>query len=159
MSCGCGFQNSLRRTSLHRSRRFLIDRTFLSARTSTPVGVSSWRFPPLCSVKNRSAKRNVQALGFLAEAQNEAVVRGPDRADIFHCPLLSPCRRLVFTAFPHFIRSRIAQQSQIFGQPGFLTATRNEALGYARVEGGADEVEVVEVGGSAVVVARGEFRV
>lgn len=40
-----------------------------------------------------------------------------------------------------------------------MTATRNEALGYARVEGGADEVEVVEVGGSAVVVARGEFRV
>ncbi len=30
---------------------------------------------------------------------------------------------------------------------------------YARVEGSADAVERIEVGGSAVVVARGEFRV
>jgi trans-2,3-dihydro-3-hydroxyanthranilate isomerase len=30
---------------------------------------------------------------------------------------------------------------------------------YARVDGNADEVERVEVGGSAVTVARGEFRV
>ena len=30
---------------------------------------------------------------------------------------------------------------------------------YARVEGSAERVERVEVGGSAVVVARGEFRV
>jgi trans-2,3-dihydro-3-hydroxyanthranilate isomerase len=30
---------------------------------------------------------------------------------------------------------------------------------YARVEGSGDQVERVEVGGSAVVVARGEFRV
>ena len=29
---------------------------------------------------------------------------------------------------------------------------------YARVEGSADAVELVEVGGSAVIVARGEFR-
>ena len=29
---------------------------------------------------------------------------------------------------------------------------------YARVDGSADHVERVEVGGSAVVVARGEFR-
>jgi trans-2,3-dihydro-3-hydroxyanthranilate isomerase len=29
---------------------------------------------------------------------------------------------------------------------------------YARVEGSAEDVELVEVGGSAVVVARGEFR-
>ena len=30
---------------------------------------------------------------------------------------------------------------------------------YARVEGSADEVERVEVGGSAVIVARGELKV
>ena len=29
---------------------------------------------------------------------------------------------------------------------------------YARVEGSADRIERVEVGGSAVIVARGEFR-
>jgi trans-2,3-dihydro-3-hydroxyanthranilate isomerase len=29
---------------------------------------------------------------------------------------------------------------------------------YARVEGSADKLERVEVGGSAVIVARGEFR-
>jgi len=30
---------------------------------------------------------------------------------------------------------------------------------YARVDGSAEKVERVEVGGSAVVVARGEFRI
>ena len=29
---------------------------------------------------------------------------------------------------------------------------------YARVEGSAEQIELVEVGGSAVVVARGEFK-
>jgi trans-2,3-dihydro-3-hydroxyanthranilate isomerase len=29
---------------------------------------------------------------------------------------------------------------------------------YARAEGSADEIERIEVGGSAVIVARGEFR-
>jgi trans-2,3-dihydro-3-hydroxyanthranilate isomerase len=42
----------------------------------------------------------------------------------------------------------IAQGAEI-GRPSTL---------YARAEGTADRIEAVEVGGSAVVVARGEFR-
>jgi trans-2,3-dihydro-3-hydroxyanthranilate isomerase len=42
----------------------------------------------------------------------------------------------------------IAQGAEI-GRPSTL---------YARVEGTADDVQLVEVGGSAVIVARGEFR-
>jgi trans-2,3-dihydro-3-hydroxyanthranilate isomerase len=41
------------------------------------------------------------------------------------------------------------EQGAEIGRPSML---------YARVEGGDDTVERVEVGGSAVVVARGEFR-
>jgi trans-2,3-dihydro-3-hydroxyanthranilate isomerase len=43
---------------------------------------------------------------------------------------------------------RISQGAEV-GRPSTL---------YARVEGSADDVELVEVGGSAVIVARGEFR-
>jgi trans-2,3-dihydro-3-hydroxyanthranilate isomerase len=43
---------------------------------------------------------------------------------------------------------RISQGAEV-GRPSTL---------YARVEGSADDVDLVEVGGSAVIVARGEFR-
>ena len=62
-------------------------------------------------------------------------------------PGLSPCTSPATGGSRSASRSRSRQGVEI-GRPSTL---------YARVEGSAERIEAVEVGGSAVVVARGEF--